>query len=99
VGRLRGVCYGRLQDCNWFLQYRELFLGGLAVAAVNDIMMKRCSRHYSSVSALEICKRVHRPEVSAQPCQAHCRAYYYVFQGTCDLMFFIPQIPLLRISI
>lgn len=84
MGRLRGVCYGRLQDCNRFLQYRELFLGGLAVAAVNDIMMKRCklrdSRHYSSVSALEICKRVHRPEVSAQPCQAHCRAYY-----TCDL--------------
>jgi len=74
VGRLPGVCYGRLQDCNRFLQYRELFLGGLAVAAVNDIMMKRCklrdSRHYSSVSALEICtvcKRVHRPEVSAQP--------------------------------
>jgi len=42
VGRLRGVCYGSLQDCNRFLQYRELFLGGLAVAAVNDIMMKRC---------------------------------------------------------
>lgn len=58
MGRLRGVCYGRLQDCNRFLQYRELFLGGLAVAAVNDIMMKRCklrdSRQYSSVSALEI---------------------------------------------